>query len=626
MEIFSDQVQDLLASQSLSERRDAPAFIHHPILGTQVVGATEVPVESSDLEELIEFALKRRALGGTCLHASSNRSSQAYCLRVETRGASGQESTAKVCLFDLAAPTLTSHRESCPSLAALKTTVQELQQGIRHRHFLFDASQLTLALRDSLDGRWRTTLVATLLAGSKHALESTGTMQFARMMQQLRTRPVASKMLSDQVQLLKDEVMELRKEAEFGLGAQLKAVLDDRTSLIAELMKHSASQSEERRKLARQRAKALEWCGLLPGSSEPLRRKDKTTPHLLNMSDDPSLAGCLLYFLPRGERTSVGSDLDSTIVFDGLGILPNLCSITNKDDMHVSMTRPDFARRHVLHNCKMLNTSESTMLSHNDTICLGRAQLLLLKIPLQSREGEEDQSILRPLQEECKLPEELSQFLPTLQLQGDITFDKVLSAFEHSDSLKYVQCYVKDLLPKLAPSNALACFTTLREACYLLDEANLITREVRPQDHMHFQVELIWDIERHPEEVLLIGLLNYGNGTDAPAKGAADCQVLHYWSYGRFLEKLDHMRDVHRMHCQGLQGWTGRGDPLQDPWLEKLALEFGLTRLHHLTVLVEVVHLVYVYFERPQSPRPSTAVLRQHLLTKSWSCKQAGCS
>ena len=577
LEVLNDQVQDLLASQPLSERKVAPAFIHHPILGVQAVGATEVPVEACDVQELTDFTLKRRALGRTCLHASSSRSSQIYRLRVEVRGTSGRKTAATICLFDLAAPTSACSRGDCLSLAALQTTVKELGKGhgrgTQHRDALFSSSPLTLAMRDALEGTWRTTLVATLLAGSQHAQVSAATLRFARDLQLLRTRPVAARMRSNQLQLLQEEVVQLRRDADnFGLGVQVKTALEDRSSLIAECMKQAACQAEERRKFARQRAKALEWCGLMPESSE-----STTAPHLLNMSDDPVLAGCLLYVLQRGERTSIGSDVDNTIVFDGLGILPNLCSIINQDDKLVSMSRPDFARRHVLLNGKTIGASESVVLSHNDRICLGRAQLLLLKIPLQDADAQQGQNS-HTLQDECKLPGDLSEYLPELELQGlEVTFDKVSAVMEHSDSLKYVHCYVRDLLPKLPPSDGLACFAALRRACYLLDEANMITREVRPEDHLHFQVELIWDIERSPEEVLLICLLRYASkGNPTPRTGAPqDFQVLHYWSYTRFLEKLDYMRDVHRLHCQGMHGWTGRSDPLHDPWLETLELHLA---------------------------------------------------
>lgn len=46
------------------------------------------------------------------------------------------------------------------------------------------------------------------------------------------------------------------------------------------------------------------------------------TPYLLNMSDDVSLAGCLMYPLQLNERTSIGSDPDNTVVVHGLGVLP----------------------------------------------------------------------------------------------------------------------------------------------------------------------------------------------------------------------------------------------------------------------------------------------------------------
>lgn len=161
------------------------------------------------------------------------------------------------------------------------------------------------------------------------------------------------------------------------------------------------------------------------------------TPYLLNMSDDPALCGRLMYLLPKGERTCIGSDPDNSVVVDGLGILPklglrlwqarahfrfrrrapagqfhsqchrkafgstmvgtcfirfhpwkwkavpryksafsffcqshirNLCSIVNVDDFKLTLSRPDFARRHVLINGKTM-AKESMVLSHHDRIC-----------------------------------------------------------------------------------------------------------------------------------------------------------------------------------------------------------------------------------------------------------------
>ena len=194
------------------------------------------------------------------------------------------------------------------------------------------------------------------------------------------------------------------------------------------------------------------------------------TPYLLNMSDDVSLAGCLMYPLQLNERTSIGSDPDNTVVVHGLGVLPwlgetifqnvyrqigglelffqwlyvvlrlpvqnlwhlgvwhhnipdylvtswladwtarfasafqctdvfvylapfwcsasmppmplnwegrpkktpvtprNLCSIVNVDDIKLTLTRPEVAKRHVLINGKTM-ARESVVLSHHDRIC-----------------------------------------------------------------------------------------------------------------------------------------------------------------------------------------------------------------------------------------------------------------
>lgn len=64
----------------------------------------------------------------------------------------------------------------------------------------------------------------------------------------------------------------------------------------------------------------------------------------------------------------MGSDPDNTVVLDGLGVLPNLCSIVNTDDSKLTLCRPDFARRHVLVNGKTL-AKETMVLSHHDRIC-----------------------------------------------------------------------------------------------------------------------------------------------------------------------------------------------------------------------------------------------------------------
>ena len=48
-------------------------------------------------------------------------------------------------------------------------------------------------------------------------------------------------------------------------------------------------------------------------------RFEKEAPYLINISDDPSLSGCLVFFLKSGMNI-FGSSKDCDIIINGLGI------------------------------------------------------------------------------------------------------------------------------------------------------------------------------------------------------------------------------------------------------------------------------------------------------------------
>merc|ERR1719498_871614 len=51
------------------------------------------------------------------------------------------------------------------------------------------------------------------------------------------------------------------------------------------------------------------------------------TPYFLNLSDDPALAGCLIFLIKEGEKTNIGADEDNTITLKGVGIPEKICYI-----------------------------------------------------------------------------------------------------------------------------------------------------------------------------------------------------------------------------------------------------------------------------------------------------------
>ncbi|CAE8646951.1 unnamed protein product, partial [Polarella glacialis] len=248
------------------------------------------------------------------------------------------------------------------------------------------------------------------------------------------------------------------------------------------------------------------------------------------------------------------------------------------------------SRRAVLLNGKVLASGqEASELSHHDRLCLGRALLLRLHVPMQAGVDTIDESeehcgfMKRPSDQMLVLVDGIQEMLPALprtpassssssaasaapaEKHGAFgstpDFEHLKPFLEHSESLEDLREYVKDVFQKLEAPHSVALFEILREACHLVDEANMITREVRPEDNMSFQVELLWDIFSDPDNCLIIRLFGGVSHADQPQ------EIIHAWPYSKFRERLDLMRDAYRVHCQAGGGWRGRGE-LQDPWME----------------------------------------------------------
>jgi hypothetical protein len=64
---------------------------------------------------------------------------------------------------------------------------------------------------------------------------------------------------------------------------------------------------------------ALADAGLTSNELKETFEQDENAIQLINISDDPSLASCLIYFLKDGTNT-VGSDSKSTLLLNGLGV------------------------------------------------------------------------------------------------------------------------------------------------------------------------------------------------------------------------------------------------------------------------------------------------------------------
>lgn len=592
LEINNEYVRDLLSvGAEDAPNSERPSFVEHPMFGVQVVGLHQIPCPNlSEFWRLLDYATKKRALSSTCVHAENVQSHLIYSLRLEVRH--GRQTThSRLGFAEVGGAFRTPRRQASRSITALTVLVRELVEAssrrssgdpaVVARHLPFSATKLTLALKDALVSSVQTCVLAAISPAENAAAESQAVLQFVDMMRGLR-------------QCIKLRGMEYSHSQE----------LSERQRSTDEIFRVHQQHADEYRRVSAARQRALEARGVAMGDAQQACAAEQVTPYFLSMSDDPMLAGALMFILRRGESTYIGSDPSNGIVLDGLGVTAELCHVINHDNVMVSLHKSGGLRRQILVNGMVLPAEcTSIELRHRDRLCLGRAVLLRLQVPMHAQVATIDESAeftgrqKPPPIHELVLRDGAHEILPALPDPAD-NFKAIQPFLDHSESLSELRLYVKDLLGKFDSEGSRMFFETLQEACVLVDEANLISYEVRQQDKLHFEVEFVWDIYRPMDEVIMIRLMQYDEFHE-------HADILTYWTYARFRERMAEMRRIHNVfHHTG--AWSGRGDPLDDPWEEPQLVDF---HERHLMALVgerrRTIAMVAQRNSSPKRPGPS---------------------
>ncbi|CAE7491581.1 KIF13B, partial [Symbiodinium necroappetens] len=230
------------------------------------------------------------------------------------------------------------------SLSVLGQVISKLAQG-KFKHVPFRQSKLTYLLTDALNGNSKTHMVAAISPALSEMEETLGTLRFASSVKKVRTHAVSNEQDVGESDLL---LQTMRSEAEELKAAAIKAREESpqqarRLEIHAEAVEHAVismqtridktmwSQAQQAQQEATRQALAglsLPFAigGMLGGQSQD--GVTANSPYLLNISDDISLAGRLLYFLPEGPPISVGSGENNRIRLMGLGIPDRLCDIS----------------------------------------------------------------------------------------------------------------------------------------------------------------------------------------------------------------------------------------------------------------------------------------------------------
>lgn len=388
LEIYNEHVRDLLNLKSKGNLR----VREHPSTGPYVEDLAKLVVRSfAEIEHLMDEGNKARTVAATNMNETSSRSHAVFTLtltqkRHDVETNMDTEKVAKISLVDLAGSEratstgatgarLKEGAEINRSLSTLGRVIAALadrSSGKATKGALvpYRDSVLTWLLKDSLGGNSLTAMIAAISPADINFEETLSTLRYADSAKRIKNHAVVNEDPNARmIRELKEELAQLRAKLGGGAGVVVPAEeqyapgtpLDQQMVSItqadgtvkrvskAEIMEQ-LSQSEKLYKdlnqtweekllrteqIHKEREAALEELGIsietgFIGMSTP-----KKMPHLVNLSDDPLLEGCLVYNLKPGTTTvgNVETDTTAEIRLNGTKILREHCSFENMDNV-----------------------------------------------------------------------------------------------------------------------------------------------------------------------------------------------------------------------------------------------------------------------------------------------------
>ncbi|KAI3683761.1 hypothetical protein L1987_84276 [Smallanthus sonchifolius] len=229
LELYNEEIVDLLTTEdytrSLEERQKKPISLMEDGKGCVFVRGLEEEVvySANDIYNLLERGAAKRRTADTLLNKRSSRSHSVFTITVHVKQATvGSEELVKygkLNLVDLAGSENISRsgardgraREAGEINKSLLTLGRVINALVEHSgHVPYRDSKLTRLLRDSLGGKTKTCIIATV-SPSAHCLEETlSTLDYAHRAKNIKNKPEANQKMS-KAMLLKDMYLEIEK-------------------------------------------------------------------------------------------------------------------------------------------------------------------------------------------------------------------------------------------------------------------------------------------------------------------------------------------------------------------------------------------------------------------------------
>ena len=443
LEIYNERVRDLLNPANKGNLK----VREHPSTGPYVEDLAKLAVRSfPEIEHLMDEGNKARTVAATNMNETSSRSHAVFTLTMtqkrhdeETR--MDTEKVAKISLVDLAGSERATStgatgarlkegaeiNRSLSTLGRVIAALADLSTGKKKNMSMvpYRDSVLTWLLKDSLGGNSMTAMIAAISPADINFEETLSTLRYADSAKRIKNHAVVNEDPNARmIRELKAELAQLRSKLSGGAGAgpveeqydpdtpldkQLVSIiqadgtikkvskaditeqLNQSQKLYEDLNQTWEQKLEKTEQIQKEREAALEELGIsiekgFVGVSTP-----KRMPHLVNLSDDPLLAECLIYNLKPG-TTSVGNMEDpgsgTEIRLNGSKILREHCTFENVDGLVTLVPAGGAA---ILVNG--IRVDKPTRLRSGSRIILGDFQMFRFNHPQEARAERKEQSL-----------------------------------------------------------------------------------------------------------------------------------------------------------------------------------------------------------------------------------------
>lgn len=446
LEIYNERVRDLLNPTTKGNLK----VREHPSTGPYVEDLAKLVVRSfPEIENLMDEGNKARTVAATNMNETSSRSHAVFTLTltqkrhdVETR--MDTEKVAKISLVDLAGSERATStgatgarlkegaeiNRSLSTLGRVIAALADLSMGKKKNASMvpYRDSVLTWLLKDSLGGNSMTAMIAAISPADINFEETLSTLRYADSAKRIKNHAVVNEDPNARmIRELKEELAQLRSKLSSGATsgglaeeqyapdtplhkqivsitqadgtikkvskAEIAEQLNQSEKLYADLNQTWEQKLQKTEQIHKEREAALEELGIsiekgFVGLSTP-----KKMPHLVNLSDDPLLAECLVYNIKPG-LTTVGnvedSGSNSEIRLNGSKILRSHCSFENTDGI---VTIVPSAGAAVMVNGVRIDAPKR--LRSGSRIILGDFHIFRFNHPQEARAERAEQSLLR---------------------------------------------------------------------------------------------------------------------------------------------------------------------------------------------------------------------------------------